>query len=195
MECPNCKLINSDNAIKCDCGYDFNTKSVEEACLQKNKYKSVTGDTNDPLYGVHGWLKFFIVIKLYIQPVIFGIQLIIAFIGFGMLADEYPGVIAIELIQAAVSVLFIIKWIMIARHLRDIVPGVIQETKKWMLISLVWAVLGAILTFMSAIELHDKDVAITAIKQLFGGVVGFAIWYSYFKVSKRVKATYPDWNM
>lgn len=28
QECPNCKLINPENAIRCDCGYNFKTRSV-----------------------------------------------------------------------------------------------------------------------------------------------------------------------
>ena len=28
MECPKCKLINPDNAQRCDCGYDFITKEM-----------------------------------------------------------------------------------------------------------------------------------------------------------------------
>jgi len=28
MKCPNCGLVNPDSALKCDCGYDFNTKTI-----------------------------------------------------------------------------------------------------------------------------------------------------------------------
>ena len=29
MNCPRCKLINPDTALRCDCGYDFESKTVE----------------------------------------------------------------------------------------------------------------------------------------------------------------------
>ena len=29
MDCPRCKLVNPDTAKRCDCGYDFETKTVE----------------------------------------------------------------------------------------------------------------------------------------------------------------------
>lgn len=29
MECPRCRLINPDGAQRCDCGYDFGTKTVK----------------------------------------------------------------------------------------------------------------------------------------------------------------------
>ena len=132
------------------------------------------------------------VVNMYIAPVLFGIQQIMGFIGFGILAEDYPGIIVVGLIEAAVGIFLVVKWIMIARRLRDIVPGVVQEAKRWLLISLAWSVLSTPLVFMSGMD--AEDVMLGAVKQLVGGVIAFAIWYSYFNVSKRVKATYPDWN-
>ena len=31
MECPRCGLLNPDTAIRCDCGYDFQSRTVEKA--------------------------------------------------------------------------------------------------------------------------------------------------------------------
>lgn len=149
-------------------------------------------DTTNSLYGVKGWLKLFVVVNIYIAPVLFGIQQIMGFIGFGILAEDYPGIVVVGLIEAAVGIFLVVKWIMIARRLHDIVPGVIQEAKKWLLITLAWNVLSTPLVFMSGMD--AEDVMGGAIKQLLLGIISFAIWFSYFKVSKRVKATYPDWN-
>jgi hypothetical protein len=35
MQCPNCRLINPDNAVRCDCGYDFGSGVVKESYLVK----------------------------------------------------------------------------------------------------------------------------------------------------------------
>lgn len=48
-----------------------------------------TGRKNatNPLYGVKGWLKFFVVLNMYITPVVLGLQLIIGTIGLSMSAE------------------------------------------------------------------------------------------------------------
>lgn len=152
----------------------------------------LTGDTDNPLYGVHGWLKFFVVVNMYIAPVLFAIQQVLGFIGFSMLVDRYPGLLVVGLIEAGIGVFLVVKWIMIAIRLRDIVPGVVQEAKTWMLISLGLNILTTPLVFMSGMD--PEDLLPGVIKGVLTGLVAFAIWYSYFSVSRRVKATYPDWD-
>jgi len=56
-------------------------------------------DTASPFNGVHGWLRFFVVVNLYISPVLFRIQQIMGFIGGGMLAEEYPGGVSIHYVR------------------------------------------------------------------------------------------------
>ena len=34
MECPKCGLLSPDSALRCDCGYDFHTKKLEESYLR-----------------------------------------------------------------------------------------------------------------------------------------------------------------
>ena len=136
------------------------------------------------LYGVKGWLKFFVVVNMYIAPVLFGIQLILGFVGLVALSEEYPSAVIVGLIEAAVGIFFTVKWILIARRLRDIVPGVVPEAKRWLLILLVWRLFDCPLALMLGGESPD------VIKGLLQAVIGFAIWFSYFNVSKRVKATY-----
>src|SRR5207249_10958699 len=33
MDCPNCKLVNPPTATRCDCGYDFQTHTMERSYL------------------------------------------------------------------------------------------------------------------------------------------------------------------
>lgn len=37
-KCPNCGLLNPENAGRCDCGFDFETKTIEESLLSKSEW-------------------------------------------------------------------------------------------------------------------------------------------------------------
>ena len=146
----------------------------------------------NPLCRVRGWLKLFVVVKLYITPVWFVLTCILACIGFGTLAEDHPAVVLVGIVQLAVGGFLVWKWIQIAQHLRSVQPGAVRETKTWLKLSLGWVFFSILLGHLSGMDV--ETLLLADIKAGVGSLIGFAIWYSYFNVSKRVKATYPDWN-
>jgi uncharacterized membrane protein YjgN (DUF898 family) len=39
MDCPKCKLVNPPTAERCDCGYDFKTRTMEYSYLTENDHR------------------------------------------------------------------------------------------------------------------------------------------------------------
>ncbi len=154
--------------------------------------QQMQADTSHPLYGVRGWLKFFVVMHLYVVPVLFVIIQVAGFFAISMVTRRYPGLMVVGVIQALIGGFLIVRWILISLRLRDRAPRVIQEVKLWLWISLGCNLVSSSLIFFAGLD-PDK-VVVDAARGLSTGVIGFMIWYAYFTKSKRVKATYPDWD-
>lgn len=149
-------------------------------------------DTTNPLYGVKGWLQFFVVVNIYIAPIVYILMNIYAWVAYIEIQDDYPNIIISGFIFSIVGLIFVLKWIQIGFNLRDIKPGAVHEAKQWMLFALAWTFLRIPFEFVSGIDVEYLMPGIA--KNLITGLISFSIWYSFLNVSKRIKATYPDWN-
>jgi len=41
MECPRCGLLNSENALRCDCGYDFESRGVKSSYYKQELPRTI----------------------------------------------------------------------------------------------------------------------------------------------------------
>lgn len=115
-----------------------------------------------------------------------------AWAGIAMLANEYPGLTLVVLIETIVGSILIYKGIVVAKGLRDIEKVAVKNAKSLLLLVLTWTIVSIPISFLSGLD--SEQLITDAAKQFFLRIISFAIWYSYFNVSERVKITYPDWN-
>jgi len=160
---------------------------------QNNPYSANQGFSNpeaNPLYGVKGWLQFFVIVNLYVSPVVFVLRTIISWVGYLLIVDSYPGIVVSGIIETVVVGYLVFRAVKMAKGLKEIKPGAVQEARLLLKLVLGWTILSVPISLLSGIPFDSS----TIIKGLVLGFVGFAVWYAYFNQSKRVQATYPDWN-
>ena len=49
MQCPNCGLLNPASALRCDCGYDFASGSVQPSYLTEKEHATRGGTAGRPV--------------------------------------------------------------------------------------------------------------------------------------------------
>lgn len=137
-----------------------------------------------PYYGVKSWLKFFVIMQLYVAPIIFLLTTTFAIIGIIMYNSDNLGFVIIEL---AVTFFLTYRGIIVAKELKFIKLKAVQHTITFILIVFAWNFIDTIIIFMI------NNSAVIGFKTLIK-FIGIVIWYFYFIKSERVRVTYPDWN-
>jgi len=157
MYCNNCGLLNPDTANRCECGFDFQTKSV--------RWRP---DEHPELSGVRGWLLFYCIVVTFVTPIV----------SLADLATNRRG-LAVVVITVAVCGFSVYTGISLWR-----------VERKGLKLVRAYLIMGWVIAALSMVELIVlRDF------ERYGGPAGqtllsTAIWWSYFKKSKRVKATY-----
>jgi hypothetical protein len=128
---------------------------------------------------VGGLLRFYVVVRIYLAP-FFAVLSFILVLASG-------GIVRSFLFIEAVHILLTIAGIQVGIALRDIKPKAVQAVKGWLIAVLVWGIISAFILFFCGLPSQ------LLLQETIMPLISFAIWYSYFKVSKRVRATYPDW--
>lgn len=149
-------------------------------------------DRSNSYYGVRGWLKFVVICFLFIGPALFAVSTIASFAGSVYIANRYPGTVIVALIEMLARGFLVYKGIMAGRALKYVQPQAVQKVRLLLKLALGWTVLSFPISFLAG--LPPERILPRAIMNLIAGIIGFAVWYSYFNTSRRVEATYPDWK-
>ena len=145
-----------------------------------------------PLLGVHGWLKFGVVVNLYVAPVVFVLSQLVAWIGYFILARRYPGIFIGGLYGTVAGGYLIWRAMNLARDFRALKPRSVQNAKTLLWLNALFVAVSIPLAFFSGM---GPDALMPGVlKSVLQTAVSFAVIYTYLNVSKRIAVNFPDWK-
>ena len=191
MDCPNCRLVNPNTALRCDCGYDFQTGKIKESYVSDAAGGKARLADRRPDRGVGGWLLLLCLSLTVFSPLLTLGSLAVGFAESSKYFAQFHGLLVINVVDTLLSVSLMAFSIYAGVRLWGIRPGAVRMAKIFLLCFLAYLAVAAVLPFMAGLPsaANAAMIGVVAINT-FRGVIYFAIWYSYLNTSKRVRATY-----
>jgi hypothetical protein len=165
MKCPKCGLENPPTAVWCDCGYDFQKQAMRPA-----------EQTNPELRGVGGWLLFFCVSLTILGPLVNLVEIL-----------QNPHQSFLVVFDVGMSAFSIYTGAVIW----GVRSSALKLVKAYFIVMLAVAALSILGSFRTSLrEIQQQSPSQNPI--MVGGriFIAVAIWWTYFKKSKRVRATF-----
>jgi len=165
-----------------------------ESERQKQDQSFASEASEAALHGVRGWLLLLAVLLTIVGPILTLIGVASDMGTAERLGGQFPGLETALEINAFVALLFAIYSAYAGWGLWTKRPRAVSTAKEFLIAVLVANILMPILVLMVA-DLPDREffaVSFDGIARAIGIAVWVAIWYSYLRRSKRVRATYAS---
>ena len=143
-------------------------------------------NVNSPYYGWGGWLALFCIVQIFVQPILVVVAVASDASAFGY-NSSLDAFAAIEIFGTIGLGVF---GIIVGISLWRLRPGAVGIAKTYLVTALVWSVFKAIVAFAMLEGRFQETVGPQEVLGVFTTLIPFAIWFSYFNVSKRIKATF-----
>jgi Protein of unknown function (DUF2569) len=184
MKCPKCGLESHASALRCDCGYDFQSGQVEKSSLTIDQQRV------GPV-GVGGWLLVFCLTLTVFSPLMTIVNLHSAYQEFNPLFRQFPGLLIVTVLDFMLSMGLMCFSISAGVALWQMKPSAVRTTKRYLMTFLLCTVIASILPFMAGLPSQVNEAMISeVIKNGFRVLVFFMVWYTYLNKSRRVKNTF-----
>lgn len=142
---------------------------------------------------VGGWLLLLCIVLTILSPLRTFINLVYSYSVTAPYFGYYPELKTLFIIDGVLSTALMAFCIRAGIALWTIKSGAVKMTKKFLILFLCYAGISVILPFMVGLsEEEANEMVPEVVKSLAQALIFFGIWYSYLNVSKRVKATYPE---
>lgn len=143
--------------------------------------------------GVEGWLLVLCWGLTIFSPIATGVSLVSIYARSHAYFAEFPGLLAVTVIEAVLSVPLMVFSVFAGLDLWRVRPRAVRTAKRYLRALLIYSFIIIPLPFVAGLPSAANEAMLAAVIVQSASIwLGVGIWYAYLSRSKRVRATYGE---